>query len=115
MQNLVDLKKTKMYFKLFGKNDGRKLRFEGPKDDGPVGEKLEHYRITWYRFIEFPDGKERTDKFISVYRNKDLVKKHQPENLLEKKDSIFVPVSLDTTQFDFKLNSFGDTTNNIHP
>lgn len=115
MQNLVDLKKTKMYFKLFGKNDGRKLRFEGPIDDGPVGEKLEHYRITWYRFIEFPDGKEKTDKFISVYRNKDLVKKHQPENLLEKQDSVFVPVSLDTTQFDFKLALPNDTTNNIHP
>jgi vancomycin resistance protein YoaR len=115
MQNLVDLKRTKMYFKLFGKNDGRKLRFEGPNDDGPVGEKLEHYRITWYRFIEFPDGKERTDKFISVYRNKDLVKKHQPENLLEKQDSVFVPVSLDTTQFDITLPASIDTTSNIHP
>lgn len=115
MQNLVDLKKTKMYFKLLGKNDGRKLRFEGPNDDGPVGEKLEHYRITWYRFIEFPDGKEKADKFISVYRNKDLVKKHQPENLLEKKDSVFVPVSLDTTQFEFQLQTPVDSTNDIHP
>ncbi len=113
MQNLVDLKRTKMYFKLFGKNDGRKIRFEGPNDDGPVGEKNEHYRITWYRYIEFPDGKSRTDKFMSVYRNKDLVKKHQPENLLVKMDSSFVPVSLDTTKFDLPVSS--DTTYGIPP
>jgi vancomycin resistance protein YoaR len=103
MQNLVDLKRTKMYFKLFGKNDGRQLHFDGPNDDGPVGEKNEHYRITWYRHVEFPDGKIRKEKFMSVYRNKDLVKKHQPENLLVKIDSSFVPVSLDTTKFEQPL------------
>lgn len=115
MQNLVDLKRTKMYFKLFGKNDGRKLRFDGPTEDGPVGEKNEHYRISWLRFIEFPDGKERTDRFLSVYRNKELVKKHQPENLLEKKDSVFVPVSLDTTMFDIQAESLADTIINRSP
>ncbi|KAB2881398.1 hypothetical protein F9K33_01260 [bacterium] len=115
MQNLVDLKRTKMYFKLFGKNDGRRLRFDGPIQDGPVGEKNEHYRVTWYRYVEFADGNEKNDKFISVYRNKDLVKKHQPENLLEKKDSIFVPVSLDTTIFNIKSASPVDSTNNPHP
>ena len=115
IQNLVDLKKTKMYFKLFGKNDGRKLRFEGPIDDGPVGEKNEHYKVSWYRYVEFPDGKERSDKFISIYRNKDLVKKHQPENLLEKKDSIFIPVSLDTTKFNIHTETMLDSANYQHP
>lgn len=115
MQNLVDLKRTKMYFKLFGKNDGRKLEFVGPIHDGTVGEKNEHYRVTWYRYVEFPDGKERKDKFISVYRNKELVKKYQPENLLAKKDSIFVPVSLDTTRFDIPTPALNDTTDRPNP
>jgi vancomycin resistance protein YoaR len=100
VQNLVDLKRTKMYFKLFGKKDGRKLSFEGPINKGPVGEKNDHYMVAWIRHIDFPDGKARTDKFNSVYINKELVKKYQPENLLVKKDSTFVPVSYDTTKSD---------------
>lgn len=105
VQNLVDLKRTKMYFKLFGKKDGRKIRFEGPINEGPVGEKNDSYGVAWYRHIEFPDGKVRTDKFRSMYKNKDLVKKYQPENLLVKQDSVFVPVSLDTAKFNLKMPS----------
>ncbi len=105
VQNLVDLKRTKMYFKLFGKKDGRKLSFDGPINKGPVGEKGDHYMVTWFRNVEFPDGRVRTDKFNSIYINKDLVKKYQPENLLMKKDSVFVPVSLDTAKFDLKTRS----------
>ena len=99
IQNLVDLNRTKMYFKIYGKNEGRHLSFDGPYMDGSVGEKEEHYQVTWYRDIEFPDGKTRRDKFISIYRNKDLVKKYQPENLLVQQDSIFVPVSIDSNSF----------------
>ncbi len=80
IQNLVDLSRTKMYFKLFGKKDGRKITLEGPIDGGNVGEKMEHYYFSWLRHIEFPDGTKRTDKFGSTYKNKDLVKKHKPDS-----------------------------------
>ncbi|HMW33232.1 MAG TPA: VanW family protein [bacterium] len=82
IQNLVDLKRTKMYFKLFGKKDGRKVEYEGPIDQGTVGEKNEHYRVMWTRSVELPDGTKRTDKFGSTYKNKDLVKKHKPDSTL---------------------------------
>jgi vancomycin resistance protein YoaR len=98
IQNYVDLNRTKMYFKFFGKHDGRRLRFAGPTVLDSVGEKKEHYRVTWYRYIDFPDGTSRTDKFMSVYLNKDLVKKFQPENLLVKKDSVFVPAYSDSAK-----------------
>lgn len=98
IQNYVDLNRTKMYFKFFGKKDGRRMRFEGPIFTMNVGEKKEHYRVTWYRTIEFPDGTVKTEKFNSLYLNKELVKKHQPENLLIRKDSIFVPVPYDSTR-----------------
>jgi|GEM_PF-1485650 len=98
IQNYVDLKRTKMYFKIFGKNDGRRLYFEGPAVKDSVGELKEHYRVTWIRRIEYADGTTETEKFHSVYRNKDLVKKYQPENLFIQKDSVFVPVSYDTTK-----------------
>ncbi|MBX7150275.1 VanW family protein [bacterium] len=78
IQNYVDIKRTKLYFKIFGKKDGRKASFEGPVYDGLVGEKQEHYRYTWFRHIEYKDGKQITEKYPSVYRNKDLVKKHNP-------------------------------------
>lgn len=100
IQNFVDIKRTKMYFKLIGKKDGRKIRFDGPIYEGIVGEKQEHYKYSWIRFIEFPDGASRKDKFGSVYRNRELVKQYQPENLLVMKDSVFVPVSLDTTKLE---------------
>ncbi len=98
IQNYVDLNRTKMYFKFFGKHDGRRLRFEGPVVKDSVGLKKEQYRVTWYRHIEFPDGTTRTDKFNSVYLNRDLVKKYQPENLFMQKDSVFVPVAYDSTK-----------------
>ncbi len=98
VQNFVDIKRTKMYFKLIGKKDGRRMRFEGPTYEGIVGEKQEHYKYSWVRYIDFPDGTSRKDKFGSVYRNRELVKQYQPENLLVMKDSVFVPVSLDTTK-----------------
>lgn len=78
VQNYVDIKRTKLYFKIFGKKDGRKASFEGPVYDGLVGEKQEHYRYTWFRHIEYKDGKQVTEKYPSVYRNKDLIKKHNP-------------------------------------
>ncbi len=98
IQNFVDLNRTKMYFKFFGKKDGRRLRFEGPIVKENVGEKKEHYRVTWYRYIEYADGTEKTEKFNSIYLNKDLVKKYQPENILQQKDSVFVPVAYDSTK-----------------
>lgn len=98
IQNFVDIRRTKMYFKLIGKKDGRKVRYEGPTYEGIVGEKKEHYKYSWVRHVELPDGSQRKDKFGSVYRNKELVKQYQPDNLLVMKDSVFVPVSLDTTK-----------------
>lgn len=105
IQNYVDLKRTKMYFKFFGKNDGRRLRFEGPTVKDSVGELKEHYRVTWVRYIEYADGTTDSEKFHSVYKNKDLVKKYQPENLFIQKDSVFVPVSLDTAKLDKDYNN----------
>jgi vancomycin resistance protein YoaR len=103
VQNYVDLKRTKMFFKLIGKKDGRKVEYEGPIYEGHVGENGEHYKYSWIRHVEMTDGTIKKEKFGSIYRNKELVKHHQPENLLVQKDSVFVPVSLDTTELNPSL------------
>ncbi len=88
VQNYVDLKRTKMYFKIFGKKDGRRMTFEGPIYGGTTGKENDRYQYTWYRNIEFKDGKKRRDTFHSYYKNKELVKRYIPADSVRILDSL---------------------------
>lgn len=88
IQNYVDLKRTKMYFKLFGKKDGRRAMFEGPIYGGKMGAQNDRYQYTWHRTVEFKDGKKRRDTFHSYYKNKDLVKRYVPLDSVLYLDSL---------------------------
>ena len=78
IQNYVDMERTKMVFVLIGKRDGRTVECTGPVEEGLFGDLQDKYAFSWTRDITFGDGSQRQDKFLSVYKNKHLVKKHQP-------------------------------------
>ncbi|MBL7995069.1 VanW family protein [bacterium] len=76
IQNYVDMKKTKVYFFIIGKKDGRKLSFDGPIYGGTMGK---HYQYSWTRDIQMADGSRHTEEFVSIYKDKNAIKKYRPE------------------------------------
>jgi len=90
IQNEIDLESTTIYFRVWGTNDGRIVRLEGPIKYGytspgspiyidtstlapgrVVREKRASYgmQVDWHRYILFPDGeKEEKETFHSKYR-----------------------------------------------
>lgn len=76
IQNFVDMKKKKIYFFIIGKKDGRKLYFEGPTYDGSWGD---YYQYSWTRNVQLSNGTHRTEQFLSIYKNKNVIKKYRPE------------------------------------
>ena len=64
IQNYVDKGRTKIYFKIFGRKDGRKTTWSGPVDYGVVGEDSTYYKVSWLRSIELPSGEKKVKEFF---------------------------------------------------
>lgn len=86
IQNYLDEKRTKLYFKVFGVKDGRKVRFEGPIDHGDLTDDTTRFRVEWKRYIKFANAeKEDWESYRSVYKKEEFVKQYDYEAELKKK------------------------------